>query len=66
MLEPFVHPQFDPIALWIGPLPIRWYGLMYLLAFLTFFVLGRRQILKSIQPNNITYKNLDDLMVFGI
>jgi phosphatidylglycerol:prolipoprotein diacylglycerol transferase len=29
----FVHPQFDPIALSIGPLSIRWYGLMYLFAF---------------------------------
>lgn len=30
----FVHPQFDPIALSLGPLSIRWYGLMYLFAFL--------------------------------
>lgn len=29
----FTHPEFDPIALSIGPLSIRWYGLMYLLAF---------------------------------
>lgn len=37
----FVHPQFDPIALSIGPLSIRWYGLMYLVAFILFVVLGR-------------------------
>ena len=30
----FVHPQFDPIAFSIGPLSVRWYGLMYLVAFL--------------------------------
>jgi phosphatidylglycerol:prolipoprotein diacylglycerol transferase len=30
----FVHPEFDPIALSIGPLDIRWYGLMYLFTFL--------------------------------
>ncbi len=29
-----VHPQIDPIALSIGPLSIRWYGLMFLVAFL--------------------------------
>ncbi len=29
----FIHPEFDPIALSIGPLSIRWYGLMYLFAF---------------------------------
>ena len=27
-------PQIDPIAIQIGPLAIRWYGLMYLVAFL--------------------------------
>jgi phosphatidylglycerol:prolipoprotein diacylglycerol transferase len=26
-----VHPQFDPIAVAIGPLAVRWYGLMYVL-----------------------------------
>lgn len=29
----FVRPDFDPIALSIGPLDIHWYGLMYLLSF---------------------------------
>ena len=29
----FVHPQFDPVAIKIGPLAIHWYGLAYLLAF---------------------------------
>ncbi|MEE9446638.1 MAG: prolipoprotein diacylglyceryl transferase [Arenicellales bacterium] len=29
----FIHPEFDPIALQLGPLSIRWYGLMYLFAF---------------------------------
>jgi len=28
-----VHPQFDPVALQLGPISIHWYGLMYLLAF---------------------------------
>ena len=35
------HPQFDPVALQIGPLALRWYGLMYLAAFTLFFLLGR-------------------------
>jgi len=29
-----VHPQFDPVALQLGPVAIHWYGLMYLVAFL--------------------------------
>jgi len=27
------HPQFDPVALSLGPLSIHWYGLMYIVAF---------------------------------
>ena len=29
------YPHFDPVAIAIGPLQVHWYGLMYLLAFLT-------------------------------
>ena len=27
------HPQFDPVALSLGPVQIHWYGLTYLVAF---------------------------------
>ena len=36
-----IHPQFDPIAFSLGPIAVRWYGLMYLIAFAAFFLLGR-------------------------
>jgi len=37
------HPQFDPIAISIGPLNVHWYGMMYLFAFATcWFALGYR------------------------
>ena len=39
-----VHPQFDPIALQLGPLAVRWYGLMYLVGFALIWVLGRWRI----------------------
>ena len=32
--------DFDPIAVSIGPLDIHWYGVMYLLAFLSFWGIG--------------------------
>lgn len=32
---------FDPVALSIGPLSIHWYGIMYLLAFLFFWMAGK-------------------------
>lgn len=34
------HPNFDPVALSLGPLKIHWYGLMYLVAFLSGWWLG--------------------------
>ena len=37
-----IHPGFDPVAIAIGPLAIRWYGLMYLAAFGAFWWLGTR------------------------
>ncbi|HCK81356.1 MAG TPA: prolipoprotein diacylglyceryl transferase [Candidatus Competibacter sp.] len=36
-----VHPNFDPVAFALGPLQIRWYGLMYLLGFAGGWALGR-------------------------
>lgn len=37
------HPAIDPVALHLGPLAIRWYGLMYLLGFAAAWWLGRRR-----------------------
>ena len=28
-----VHPQFNPIALQLGPVAVHWYGITYLVAF---------------------------------
>ena len=39
-----VHPQFDPVAIHLGPFGIHWYGLMYLLGFVTFIWLGRKRL----------------------
>ena len=58
--------NFDPVAFWLGPVPIRWYGLMYIFGFLAFLTLGRKKIRKSIKKNNITLTDLDDLILFGV
>jgi len=61
----FVHPQFDPVAISLGPLAVRWYGLMYLLGFVLFIVLGRYRIRH--QPHGIfTREMLDDALFFGV
>ena len=36
----WIHPQFDPIALSLGPVAIHWYGLMYLVGFMAGAGLG--------------------------
>ena len=61
----FVHPDFDPIALQLGPLSVRWYGLMYLLAFITVIVLGRHRI-KRRPDSGWNKQMLDDVLFFGV
>lgn len=59
-----VHPQFDPVALSLGPLAIRWYGLMYVVAFAQFWWLARRRI--AARPElGWTSVQLDDLLFYG-
>ena len=36
-----MHPNFDPVAVAIGPVKVHWYGLMYLAAFALGWWLGR-------------------------
>ncbi|MEK9811882.1 MAG: prolipoprotein diacylglyceryl transferase [Bordetella sp.] len=62
----FVHPQFDPVAVSLGPLAIHWYGLMYLLAFASFYALGRWQIRLDLQRSGMTVRDLEDLLVFAV
>ncbi len=38
------HPTIDPVALQLGPLAVRWYGLMYLVGFGAAWWLGRRRL----------------------
>ncbi len=59
-----LHPQFDPVAFSVGPLAVRWYGLMYLAAFVQFILLGRYRI-KS-RPGLLTVEQLDDLLFYGM
>jgi phosphatidylglycerol:prolipoprotein diacylglycerol transferase len=63
-----VHPQPNPIAFSIGPVQVHWYGLMYVLAFALFLILGRVRI--KTQPHVAAqgWKNedLDDMLFYGM
>lgn len=63
-----VHPEFDPVAISIGPLAIRWYGLMYLAGFLAGWWLGVRRIDKATAAHRaaVTRTQFDDLLFFTV
>jgi phosphatidylglycerol:prolipoprotein diacylglycerol transferase len=58
------YPDFDPIIFAIGPIKVRWYGLMYVIGFMLAWWLARRRSLKSwsiIKPAQV-----DDLLFYGM
>lgn len=59
-----VHPQIDPVAISLGPISIHWYGLMYLLGFVLFIVLGRYRI-KRTPKSKFNNEMLDDALFYG-
>ena len=59
-----VHPQFDPIAVQAGPLAVHWYGLMYLIGFTLFYLLGLYRCRQ--EWRGITKANLEDLLFVGM
>ncbi len=61
----FIHPQFDPIAFQLGPLAVRWYGLMYLVGFAAGLLLGRLRIQRASEAV-IDARGLDDLLFYMV
>ncbi len=41
------YPAIDPVIVQIGPLALRWYGLMYLIGFLAGYYLVRKQLMEE-------------------
>lgn len=62
-----VHPNPDPIAFSLGPVDIHWYGLMYVLAFAMFIILGRVRIKQPhIAAQGWKPEDLDDMLFYGM
>ncbi len=57
------YPEIDPIAIQIGPFPVRWYGLTYLISFFCAYWLARY---RSRDPSS-TWKveQIGDLVFYG-
>ncbi len=60
-----IHPQFDPVAIHLGPIAVHWYGLMYLLGFMLFLWLGRKRM-RALGRPGWDEKMLDDLLFYGV
>ncbi|WP_413680509.1 prolipoprotein diacylglyceryl transferase [Psychrobacter sp. I-STPA6b] len=56
------HPQFDPVALSLGPISVHWYGIMYLLAFATAYALA---LYRSHKRPGWDSDMVSDLVFFG-
>lgn len=61
---PYLH-QLDPVALSLGPLKLRWYGLAYLAGFLIAWWLGARRIRAGRLPG-VNTDGFADLMFYGL
>ncbi len=56
------YPRFDPVIFSVGPLAVRWYGLMYLLGFLSAWLLGRYRAARSA---DFSPKDFEDILTWG-
>ena len=67
MAAMWMHPQFDPVALSLGPIQVHWYGLSYLLAFVLFMWTARLRLRQgAMAGQGWTTRDVEDLMFFGI
>lgn len=61
------YPHIDPVLFQIGPLQVRWYGLMYVLGFIASFVLVRRQVAEPGKESLAAhYENLNTALIVGL
>ncbi len=62
-----VHPQFDPVALHLGPVQIHWYGLTYLVAFGLFLWLAGRRVQRPwFAQAGWTRRDVEDMLFYGV
>jgi phosphatidylglycerol---prolipoprotein diacylglyceryl transferase len=60
-------PEIDPVLFRLGPLQVRWYGLMYLLGFTATWLLVRHQIRKfGLDRLGRHFENLNFVLILGL
>ena len=68
LLLEIAYPQIDPVAVQIGPLPIRWYALAYIAGLIGGWLYARRLVRRAglwgaVKPPSLD--SLDDLLVYA-
>lgn len=59
----FVYPDFNPVLVQIGPVAVRWYGLMYVVGFALAWLLG---VYRARQPDSgWTSEQVGDVIFYG-
>ena len=58
----FVYPKIDPVALHIGPIKIYWYGIMYVVGFISAWLLALYRGRK--QPDVWNSEQIGDLLFY--
>ena len=62
-----VYPNFNPVALQLGPVAIHWYGLTYLAAFGQFIWLGAQRVkLAQFVQAGWARRDIEDLLFYGV
>ena len=60
----FTYHQIDPVIFTIGPLAVRWYGVMYLLGFAAAYVLSLH--LSRLRGLPLAKEGVSDLLFYGV
>ncbi|MEO0422772.1 MAG: prolipoprotein diacylglyceryl transferase [Pseudomonadota bacterium] len=58
------YPEFDPVAIALGPIKVRWYGLTYILGFLACWLLLRYRALRS--DGRWTVQHVEEIIFYGM
>ena len=56
-----VFPSIDPIIFSLGPLSVRWYGMMYLVGFIAAYLLAQKRLSRT----EWTRDQLSDLLFWS-
>ena len=61
------YPHIDPVIFHIGPLQVRWYGLMYVLGFAATILLVKYQIKKTnFKELGLHFENLNLILIISL